>query len=152
MSWWETIAGLGSGGDDYSSSAMGLFRGLDRSIPNLSEGWYQGLLNNNNRDYSQAFGQANKMRWTGGMGSDIPLRNAEHGLFAQDMWRSNGPWGKLSPAVIPLYTGVKAGVQKMPALSRPMNALFGEEFDLTQATPASWEELWWGLRPLWGDD
>lgn len=133
------------------------------AFSDMSEGLYQMFLNKHDGDYSNAFSDAMFKRWGFGDGTgdpnNIALRNAEHGLFSQELWNSGNPIKQLAvPLGVPMYTGAKAAVQSMPFLN-PLVQFGYEAFNgpgsykdvnLLNATPASWQELMWGLRPLWG--
>lgn len=132
----------------------------------MSEGIYQGAYNTYGGDYNKAFADLTAQRW-GGMTpsgniydanpNDIALRNAEHGMFAQKFLpEMPGFYAKsIGAGLVPAYTGAKWAVQSLPsgiggAVNDASQALFGPTGDFLNATPASWEELMWGLRPFWG--
>lgn len=148
------------------------FRQMDRSVPNLSEGFYQGFLNqgrnlagqgggfgswlSNKPEYTYALGLASGQRHNDPF--NIPLRNAQHGLVGQ-VGAMESPFGKFGNLfAIPTYNASKFAAQRGPAwLGQLLDAIGDRTLDsgpnsLTQASPPSWEAVRWGLRPWWGND
>ena len=126
---------------------------LDYTTPqsgNESEQLYNYYKNSTGGDYGQAFQKAASDRWVGGAGESIPVRNAEHALFSQAMIQKNPIMGSIAAATgVPAYTGAKWAAQNIPGVNRITRSVIPPQLDLSQATPASWQELLWGLRPFW---
>lgn len=172
---------------DFSSAAFstpgptgdfGAFRGLDRDLGQLSEGWYQGALGANNGDYGLAGLQLGALRenpTVPSMNQDPALRNAQHALASMELMQRGTPAVGLpwAAGAVPAYSLAKMLVQggaaappdmnldPMGGLSgRDLNALMqwinnvgtrwgGDSGNLLKATPPSLSEIWWGMRPLW---
>ena len=160
-SYGDTFKGLdyvgfpGGGGGGSQSFPTTIFHQTERSVPNMSEGWYQSFMNQYNEpgsvfnNYTQPFMKAYQARMQDPM--DIALRNAEHGLYSNYMWDVAGaaPGAFMSGFTVPAYTGLKWGAQNIPGGSF-INNFLPKQWNLNSATPASWDEVWWGLRPFWG--
>ena len=78
----------------------------------------------------------------------LSLRNAEHNLFSQYLMdRSGGTIAPFLPLLVGGYSGAKGLAQLIQRLSPTLGHAMPES--LTQASPPSWEEMYWGLEPLW---
>lgn len=84
---------------------------------------------------------------------DLNLRDAEHALFANALMDPNNPRsaGHVSPlygalnllAMVPIYSATKALTQYLPQSA--------DRFIPGPASsPPDWNEIKWGLAPLWG--
>jgi hypothetical protein len=77
--------------------------------------------------------------------NDPTRRNAEHALFSQMLMNRLGPLG---PLLTPLYSGAKAVAQAAPApVGRAIDRV--SPLPLAAATRPDFNELKWGLSPLW---
>ncbi len=83
--------------------------------------------------------------------TSLPLRNAEHALFSQDVIDRLGPvLGRaVVGAAVPTYSAAKAVAQALPT---PVGQAVDRvaPFRLAGATPPTLDEVRWGLRPVWG--
>lgn len=89
------------------------------------------------------------------------LANVDHALQSQKDWELTGPPTAMRP---PVYQLLKLLAQRMPKASMIPAGLdaFGrsrmgqrllqsdDEHPFTEASPPSWEQLMWGMRPIWG--
>lgn len=159
-------------GLDFGSFPTRQFRDIDRSTPHLSEGFYQGFLNQGKNlfgreggmgdwsiprpEYVYALGLASSQRERDPF--NIPLRNAQHGLVGQ-VGAMESPFGKYgSLFAVPAYNAAKFAAQRGPSwLGVLLDAMGDRMLDsgpnsLTQASPPSWDAIRWGLRPWWAND
>lgn len=153
----------------YSSpdmSSIQSFLQQDRSIPNLSEGWYQGALNRGGGDYGQAGQWLGALRESGrpGWNMDPALRNAQHAMGQMELGQRAPGFGGLNAMTgVPAYSLAKLILQRMyedqtpgsplNPLAKNLNSisqyLGGDSGNLLKASKPTWDEVWWGMRPLW---
>lgn len=174
---WEDVAGWNSYADQPSSipdfSSFGAWSNspdvAGQSWSTSPTSWSSQLDFNNsqNGDPSQQTynyyrdvlggGDVNKAadiavsdRWTGGLGQSLPLRDAEHALVSESFIKEHPIVGPLAVGMgVPAYTGLKYLAQNVPGINNITRFISPEMGDFTQATPASWQELLWGLKPFW---
>jgi hypothetical protein len=81
---------------------------------------------------------------------NLNLRDAEHALFSRQLLEQYGPvLGRLMVATaVPGYSANKVIQQTYPSIGGLARFLSG--MDLRQASPPDLQELYWGLRPLFG--
>lgn len=106
-----------------------------------------------------------QIRHRPGMMHEPNLRNASHAMFVQDLLDRPGmdymhvPGGSpawlptaagmvrpMVPALAPLYSGAKWLAQNVPG-GQMLDSI--SPVPLHNASAPSWEEVYWGLRPLW---
>ena len=103
-----------------------------------TERFIQNFLRESGGSVPDAYANIRGMRDLTGT-RDPALANAEHAMFTESQplrW----------PAFLaPGYTAAKALTQRLPAWAGNMPGLR----DMYNASPASIEQLYWGMRPLW---
>jgi len=89
------------------------------------------------------------------------LANVDHGLQSQKDWSKLGPLVGMRPPVYqllkllaqrtPRRTGVPARLDAFGRSRVGQRLLQSDDaHPFTQASPPTWEQLMWGLRPFWG--
>jgi hypothetical protein len=82
--------------------------------------------------------------------SDV-LRNAQHALVTQQALDDYGVAGAVMAVIaVPAYSAAKWVAQTVPGVGPLLDAVSPTPLTAAGgATPPSWSEVWWGLRPLW---
>lgn len=150
--------------DEPARDPFAAFRAIDRADDAASMGplvtWYTPGPSG-----EQVEGAIDRFMATGGsvdralmsiqqarrMGDSEALRDAEHALASQYTIDTLGPVGYVVVAVtVPTYSAAKWVAQTIPGAD-VLAALSPVPLTRQQgASTPSWNEIWWGLRPLWG--
>lgn len=152
--WFGDLYGnVSQGLGNFSNWVGGLFGGGQGGQGDSTQSWINSLTGDNTSPFN-AWQTAKSFRDTGNI--DLGLANAEHALFSQSLFKPGGFSWPINPlmqmAVPALYSGVKGLAQNTP-MGGAMNAVgqsFGMPLTTDQgASPASWDQLYWGLAPFW---
>lgn len=133
---------------DYSTASTG--------VAGDPTAQYYNYFQSSNPGPTQAFQAANALRWNqpwAPVVSQNPyLANAEHALFTNMLAQGMpGGLGYIGSAIVPpVYQAAKIAAQTFPnTAGAALAKVMPTNMDLRGATPASWEQLLWGLKPFW---